>query len=232
MHKRIITLLVGGALLAGCQHINTPHTEAPVATNFEKTEQNKLQSAAHWQVIAEDTARQLRKQLADNPSVAGRPLYIKQSAGDSKFQNAFNQKLMQNLLLSGRTVVKNPGTMGAVTVEVQTDYVRWTDRAKRDPFMGEMTMLTGGLWVLRNIYRHGSPGAAMMGAAVSADIYFAATSKLAKGPRPKHELVVSVVASDVNQFYANTSNVYYTTDKDFHNYASQLASTRLQVKER
>ncbi|NLY16037.1 MAG: hypothetical protein GXZ05_06605 [Gammaproteobacteria bacterium] len=227
MHKRIVTLLAGSILLAGCQNLKVPYTEAPVATNFEKTEQSKLQSAAHWQQIAQDTAAQLAASLPSDK----RTLYIRQSAEDSKFQRAFNQKLMSALIASGYAVMKHSEAMGSVTVEVKTDYVKWADRAKRDAVMGEITMLTGGLWVLRNIYVHGSPGAAMMGAAVSADAYFAANSKLAKGSRPKHELVVSVVASDNNRFYANETNVYYTTEKDFYNYASQLPASRLQVKE-
>lgn len=44
-------VLAGSIFLAGC---TAPFTEAPVATNFEASEQRKLQSAQHWQVIAED----------------------------------------------------------------------------------------------------------------------------------------------------------------------------------
>lgn len=224
MHKRIITLLAGSVLVAGC---TAPFTEAPTATNFKGSEQHKLQSAAHWQTIVNDTARQLMNTLPADK----RTLYIRQSEADSKFQIAFNQKLMNQLIANGYRVMKNPGSINGLDVEVNTEYVRWTDRPKRDPIMGEMTTLTGGLWVLRNIYKHGSPGAAMMASAVSADVYFAANSKFAKGPRPKHELVVSVVASDNERYYANETNVYYTTEKDFRNYAEQqqLKTTRLPV---
>lgn len=223
MHKRIVTLLAGSILLAGC---TAPFTEAPTATNFKQTDQNKFQSAAHWQVIANDSAAELIKTLPSGHP----PLYIKQTAEDSKFQKAFNQKLMQALLAKGYPVMKGLNTPGTLEVEVKTDYVRWKDRPARDPIMGEMTTLAGGLWVLRNIGKHTSAGAAMMGAAVSADVYFAVNSKYAKGPRPKHELVVSTTVSSSDRFYANVTNVYYTTEKDFHNYATQLAPTRLPVK--
>lgn len=223
MHKRIVTLLAGSVLLAGC---TAPFTEAPVATNFKATEQNKLQSAAHWQVIANDTAAQLIRTLP----VGKQPLYIKQSPEDSKFQQAFNQQLISSLIAAGHPVMKHPSTIGGLVVEVQTSHVSWDKRAKRDPVMGEMTTLAGGLWVLRNIYNHGSPGAAMMGAAVSADVYFAANSKYAKGLRPKHELVVTVSASDSDRYYANATNVYYTTAGDFDNYATQLGRTTFKLK--
>lgn len=222
MHKRIITLLAGSILAAGC---TAPYTEAPIATNFKASEQQKLQSASHWQVIADDAAEQLVRSLP----AGKRALYIKQTVGDSNFQQAFNQKLMGSLISAGYPVMKQPGNAD-LEVVVKTDYVRWADRAKRDPVMGEITTLTGGLWVLRNIYRHGSPGAAMMGAAVSADVYFAANSKYANGPRPKHELVVTITASDSRQYYANVSSVYYTTERDFGNYAEQLTATQYKVK--
>ena len=222
MHKRIVTLLAGSILLAGC---TAPFTEAPTATNFKQTDQRKFQSAAHWQMIVDHTVSGLKRNL---PS--GKPLYIRQTPEDSKFQKAFNQKLMQALLAKGYPVMKNLNTPGTLEVEVKTDYVRWKDRPARDPIMGEMTTLAGGLWVLRNIGKHTSAGAAMMGAAVSADVYFAVNSKYAKGPRPKHELVVSTTVSSSDRFYANVTNVYYTTEKDFHNYATQLAPTRLPVK--
>lgn len=216
MHKRIVTLLAGSVLAAGC---TAPFTEAPVATNFKAAEQQKLQSASHWQVIANDTAVQLLRSL---PS-GRQPLYVRQSAQDSAFQRAFNEQLISSLIAAGYPVMKHPLTSGSLEVAVKTDYVTWAKRAHRDPVLGEITTLTGGLWVLRNIYRHGSPGAAMMGAAILADAYFAANSKYAKGLRPKHELVVSVSVSDNDRYYANSTNVYYTTEKDFKNYAVRPA---------
>ena len=42
MHQRILTIIAGTMLLAGCA---APYTEAPTATNFEASKQHKLQSA-------------------------------------------------------------------------------------------------------------------------------------------------------------------------------------------
>jgi hypothetical protein len=223
MRTRIVTLLAGSVLLAGC---TAPFTEAPVATNFKASEQQKFQSAYHWQRIADDTVAELIKTL---PS-ATQPLYIPLSEEDSKFQAAFKQQLRSSLIAKGYPMMKHASSAGTLVLDVSTDYVRWADRAKRDPIMGEISAITGGLWVLRNIYRNVSPGAAMAATAISADAYFAYNSKFAKGARPKHELVVSVSASDSNRYYANTTNVYYTTEKDFHNYASQLPVTKFQAR--
>lgn len=212
-------------LLAGC---TAPYTEAPIATNFKASEQRKLQSAHHWQVIADDAAQQLLKQLEStlckpNQPVCsrglheGKKLYIRPLAKDNQFHRAFKTSMMNSLINANVfRITKNPYDKDVLIIDVTTEYVRWADRARRDPVMGEMTTLTSGLWVLRNAYRNASPGTAMVGAAVSADVYFAANAKYAKGPRPKHELMVSVTASDPQYYYANITNVYYTTERDFH----------------
>lgn len=222
MRKQMVAMLASGFFLSGC---TAPFTEAPVATNFKASEQQKFQSAQHWQMIADDTVEQLVQTLPAGKSA----LYIPREAEDSNFQRAFKQRLMSKLISKGYPVMKN-ATNNTLVLDVKTDYIRWTERASRDPVLGEMTALSGGLWVLRNIYQHTSPGAAMMGAAVSADAYFAYNSKFSSGPRPKHELVVSVSVSDSDRYFANTTNVYYTTERDFHNYASQLPVSTLRVK--
>ncbi len=225
MRKSMALIVAGSLLVTGC---TAPFTEAPVATNFEATEQRKLQSAYHWQVIADDAARQLLQQLEStlctpNQPVCtrglheGKKLYIRPQETDNQFHRAFRTSLMSALIKANVfRITKNPYDKDVLVINVDTEYVRWADRARRDPVMGEMTTLTSGLWVLRNAYRNISPGTAMVGAAVSADVYFAANAKYAKGPRPKHELMVSVTAADQQYFYANVTNVYYTTERDFY----------------
>lgn len=223
MHKRIVTLLAGSILLAGCVG---PYSEAPVATNFKTERQNKLQSASHWQLIAEDTAAELLKSLPNTQQ----PLYVKQTAQQSHFQTAFNQQLISSLIAAGYPVMKNAHTSGVLTVEVKANPVRFSEHSKRTPVVGETTMLAGGLWVLRNLYRNSSPGSAMMGGAVAYDVTRLLNSKNAAGPTPKTELVVTASVSDDNRYYANVSNVYYTTETDWHNYAATLPTVRFELK--
>lgn len=223
MHMRIVTLVASTMLLAGCV---APYTEAPVATNFKTENQKKLQSASHWQLIAEDTSAQLIRAL---PSTQ-QGLYVVQNAEQSPFQKAFNQQLISSLIAAGYPVMKHSNDRSTLTVDVKADPVRFTKNPKRAPLVGEATTLAGGLWVLRNIYRDTSPGAAMMGAAVSYDIYNYLNSQYASGPTPKTELVVTASISDNNRYYANSTNVYYTTDSDWHNYASLLPATNFELK--
>jgi hypothetical protein len=55
---RFVAALLFLPLFAGCA---TPYSEAPLATNFPTSKQQKLQAAAHWNVIAGDVASRFRR---------------------------------------------------------------------------------------------------------------------------------------------------------------------------
>lgn len=206
-------LTASAILLAGCA---APYSEAPTATNFKNENQKKLQSASHWKLIAEDTSAQLVNGLPNKAQA----LYVVQDEKQSPFQKAFNEQLISSLIAAGYPVMKNPNQGYTLTVDVKVDPVRFSEHSKRTPMVGEATTLAGGLWVLRNIYSNTSAGAAMMGAAVSYDIYNYLNSENSNGKTPKTELLVTTTVSDKNRFYVNTSNVYYTTASDWYNYTT------------
>ncbi len=194
MHQRILTIITGTMLLAGCA---APYTEAPTATNFEASKQHKLQSASHWQLIAEDTSSQLISSL---PAEKQR-VYVVQHEQQTTFQKAFNQQLISSLIAAGYPVMKHPNKGYTLTIDVIAEPVKFTTKHKREPKMGEATMLAGGLWVLRNIYNF-------------------INAENASGPTPQTELVVTASVSDNDRYYANSTNVYYTTYNDWYNYTN------------
>lgn len=203
--------LLGAALLcAGCQ---APFTPAPVAINFPYAKQDKLQAASHWQLIAEDTARQLIRSLPDD-----RPLYVSQPATQSPFARVFSQQLISSLLSAGYPVHKRDSG-GVLVVDVNAEPVRFSPNRLQYRYVGTATTLTSGLWVLRNIYRNVSPGAAMVTAAVGLDAAHWYHTEFATGPTPEIELVVNTSVSDRDRFYAQVSNAYYTVDPEWRLYA-------------
>ena len=217
--KTVLASLVCGAvaLMSGCA-TQIQSAETPVPVNFEKQEQQKLQSASHWQTIADDVTGDLRKSLAKTTGVSNK-LHVIQSNEDSMFQKAFNEQLISSLIESGYTVMKAPD-MFTRNVQVKTTPVYFSEKQARNPQLGEATALAGGLWVLKNIYNNVSPGAAMMGAALSYDAYKALNSKY-NTATPQTELVVTVSVSDASRYYANVTNVYYTPGSNLGHYAQQ-----------
>lgn len=204
-------LLASTLFAAGC---TTPFTPVPVAVNFPHAKQEKLQAASHWQLIADDTARQLIRSLPDD-----RPLYVSQPATQSPFARVFSQQLITSLLRAGYPVHKQSTGAGVLVVEVDAEPVRFSPNRLQYRYVGTATTLTSGLWVLRGIYRSVSPGAAMVAAAGGLDAAEWFHSEFARGPTPEMELVVNTTVSDQHRYYARVSDAYYTVDPEWRLYA-------------
>lgn len=213
MKKIIVGLMVGAALLCGC----TPYSEAPVATNFPSQSQLKLQAASHWHLIAEDSAAQLMQSLPHKP-----PLYVLQPAKASQFEKTFSSHLIGILTSAGYPVMRAPAHPDTLTVEVSAVPLRFSEDRLQGKYAGSATVLTGGLWVLRNVYENVSPGAAMMGGALAVDAGYWLRSEYARGATPSTELVVSVSVYNGDRYLAQTNNTYYTSEDNWNLYANAV----------
>lgn len=211
MKKVMAVLVTSSALLSGC---TTPYSAAPVATNPASTEQLKLQAASHWQLIAEDTATQLIAALPQK-----RPMHVVQRAEASSFEKAFNNQLIGILTAAGYPVMRAPDARGTLQLEVSATPLQFSRDRLQGKYAGGATTLTGGLWVLRNIYSNVSPGAGMMAGALTIDATNWLRSEYAAGPTPRTELLVNVSVYNNEQYYAHTNNAYYTSDDNWGLYA-------------
>ena len=55
--KKYLLLAAGLILFSGCT--STKYRESPIAINFEKSYQHKLQSLSHWKLIANDIVKHI-----------------------------------------------------------------------------------------------------------------------------------------------------------------------------
>lgn len=212
MQRRIIMgLLTGSALLGGCAH----YAQAPQPTNFPTQEQPHVQAASHWQLIAGDSARQLMAAMPEK-----QPLHVLRKSGESPFEEAFTAQLVTELTRAGYPVMKNAERPGTLLVELSAQPVQFSANRQRPAAAGELTLLAGGLWVLRNLYENASPGAAMMAGAVAIDAGRWFGAKISGGALvPQTELIVTTSISSHERYYAQTSAAYYTTQSDWGLYA-------------
>jgi hypothetical protein len=192
--------------LAACA---TPYTEAPLATNFPTSKQPKLQAAAHWNVIAGDIAKQISAGLKDK-----RPLFVNQSAVKTGFDRAFTNDLISALVANGYTVLKSPA--GALSVDVDTQVVRFSPNRPQYNHTGLATALTTGVWALHQA--HATTGAVLVAGVASADAYSWFRSEFATGETPQTEIIVTASVSDANQFLARSTSIYYVADADSRMY--------------
>lgn len=132
--------------LAGC--VSTDGVSFPVS--FPAASQYKLKSAAHWQLIAEDVAGQMKQSLmAQNHLQAA--IYLEEPAQPTAFERSLLPMLRAGLLSQGLKV--SVRSQDAAVLKVQVSKVSHV--ASYRP--GTLTLLGGGLLVLREIVRHHSP---------------------------------------------------------------------------
>lgn len=206
---RFVAALLCLPLLAACA---TPYTEAPLATKFPTSKQPKLQAAAHWNVIAGDIAKQISAGLKDK-----RPLFVNQSMVKTGFDRAFTNDLISALVADGYTVLKSPA--GALSVDVDTQVVRFSPNRPQYNHIGVATALTTGVWALRDVKTTvGRVLGAGVAVAASADAYTWFRSEFATGETPQTEIIVTASVSDANQYLARSTSIYYVADADSRMY--------------
>ncbi|NOT16861.1 MAG: hypothetical protein HOP20_02185 [Sulfuriferula sp.] len=187
----------------------------PSATNFATTQQNKLQAGAHWKLIADDLAKTVAAKVSNNQSI-----YLNPPA-KSAFNQAFQSVLLTALVNQGVNVVKQSASAD-VTVDVDTQLVKFSADRQQARYAGTLTALTAGVWAL-----HGATlaGGATAGVALF-DAYTWFHSESASGATPQNEIFVTVTTSDKNRYIGRSSSVYYIADSDQGLYsAAQNAKT-------
>lgn len=198
----VVAALACLSLLAGCA---TPYSEAPLATNFPTTKQSKLQAASHWNVIAGDIAQQMSAGLREK-----RPLYVNLSAVRTTFDRAFANQLISALVAEGFPVRTSPA--GALSVEVDTQAVRFSANRPQYRYVGAPTALMTGVWALHSA--EATVGAVLYAGVAAADAYAWFQSEFATGDTPQTEMIVTISVSDGNQYLARSTNIYYVADSD------------------
>ncbi|MCM2288313.1 MAG: hypothetical protein NDI67_04725 [Sulfuritalea sp.] len=207
---RFVAALLCLPLLAACA---TPYSEAPLATNFPTSKQQKLQAAAHWNVIAGDVAKQISSGLKEK-----RPLFVNQSLVKTAFDRAFTNDLISALVAEGYTVMKSPD--GALSVDVDTQAVRFSPNRPQYNHTGLATAVTAGVWALRDVSLDtaGQVLGAGVAVAAAADAYSWFRSEFASGQTPQTEIIVTTSVSDARQYLARRTSIYYVADSDSRMY--------------
>jgi hypothetical protein len=205
---RFVSALFYLPLFAGCATHYTHYSEAPLATNFPTNKQPKLQAAAHWNVIAGDVAKQISTGLKDK-----RPLFVNQSSVKTAFERAFTNDLISALVADGYTVLKSPA--GALSVDVDTQAVRFSANRPQYNHAGRATALTTDVWALHQAE-----------ATATADAYSWFRSEFATGKTPRTEIIVTTSVTDVSQYFVRSTSVYYVADSDQMLYQATPLTTR------
>ena len=211
--KRVLLPLLACLFFVGC---STRYSEAPRATNFPNTTQDKMQAGAHWQAIANHLADSVVLQVGTKKS-----MFINAPAEKSDFTNAFHSLFLSSLVSKGATVAKVQAAAEA-TVDIKSQIVKFTkDRALVRGMVGVPTALTAGAWAMSGFgaanTTWGTVGLGTGLGAVGLDLYNYFGSKYSS--IPEHVIIVTVNVSDASKYLGSISNVYYIADSDSSLYA-------------
>ncbi len=201
--------------LGGCFYANT--AQAPIATTYPYSEQQRMQAAHHWDVLAGHEASGI---LASN-RLRLRDIYIR---GDinmpegmhvgGEFNRGFEDLLTSRLVSRGASVTTAP-TANSVTLEFHVEVVNHRDRGFIRPPQGAFTALTSGIAVATIPFNQWSePALGLIPAAIGADI--TSGSWTYEG---NEETIITVQAVEGERILYSSSNIYYTNRGDRRHYA-------------
>ncbi len=206
---------VASLLLSGCFYANT--SQAPIATTYPYTEQQRMQAAHHWDVLARHEATS----ILQRERVRNRDLYI--SAADDndvstyrggEFGRGFRSLLTSELVSRGANLTTIPTVNGAI-ITVDVDVVEHRDRGFVRPPTGAFTALTAGVAVATIPINHwAEPALGLIPAGILADITSGSWTNTGN-----EEIIVTTQIIDGERILYSSSNIYYINAGDRRQYA-------------
>lgn len=204
------SFLTGGSaallmvMLGGCAQ-----SPIPVSGNFDLTEQKKVRSAGHWQLVSRDAVKETLKLLDDAGVASNARLAVVPPEKSSGFDKVFHEMLTTELVRSGRRVALSAQNVVQVSYTVQLV----EHKSARPHFVpGIYTMLTAGVGVVYGL-RNQHSDTKMIGALGVAGIADYVSSVNSGGPTHT-ELVLTTTAGTPDQILSRKTDVYYIEDVD------------------
>lgn len=209
-----VVLCAALSVLAACGSNNLPY---PRATMFAGSEQQKLQSANHWDVLARYETEQILSSFGDAAAEA-RPLYL--SAPDenaSPFATAYHDLLISSLVGSGADVMLSPED-ALLTVNYDVQIVEHANREKLPRRPGTYTALVAVAAGLADSSHWGEQGLVLVPIAMATDLWnnFRKDTKAAVT-----EVIITTRIQDTRQITHSDSRIYYFSPEDIAHYRDQ-----------
>ncbi len=206
--------------LSGCLRIPQP-------TTYAYSEQQKMQAAHHWDVLANDVANQVNNELIRQGYIET-PVFVRHSCGipDScgpgetfPFDEGFNDLLTTQLVSFGVPTQAAQEEKGlTVDYKVQVLY----HRANRNQVLrpGTITALTAGIMVFRNAPQE------IINIAAAAAVDLARSYAVMNG---HFEVIITTSIVDDNMYVMRKSDIYYIQDADFWHYKQTEPAAEIEL---
>ncbi len=230
--SRLIYVLLLVAILYGC-------TQVPIPSTYPVSKQYKIQAVHHWDILAEDVAKQIREVLIIK-NITNKPVFVQSDCGSTKepcsshngspFGQAFHDLLITQLVNNNVAVVTDERYALILSSKVQVVY----HRANRDlPKTGAWAFLTAEIFVIREAILYWNIPANI--AAVSGSILAhsaiedSTDSSIFSKKLPHSEIIVTTSIIKDKTYLMRKSDIYYINDADFWNYKASPSVNYIKV---
>ncbi|WP_170833037.1 hypothetical protein [Halomonas arcis] len=207
--------------LGGCFYANT--SQAPIATTYPYSEQQRMQAAHHWNVLARHEANQILKR----ERVRFRNLHIPDASqgathaySGGEFGRGFRTLLTSELVSRGANLTTQPQANSA-EVHIDVEVIKHRDRDFVRPPVGAFTALAGGIAVAAiPINQWAEPALGLIPAAMAADVTSGSWTHTGN-----EEVIITTQILDGEQILYSSSNIYYINSGDRRQYAPDRVPT-------
>ncbi len=217
MVNKIIMLTATAGMLTGCFQVNT--SQAPLPATYPVTQQQKMQAAHHWDVLAEHEARLISASF----SQINKPLYVSGGDASQGFYKGYTNLLTSQLVQNGATVLTT--AQGAATVSFDVTVIKHEDKDNVRAPAGSWTLLAAGVAVAAHaVDKWSEPAKLLIPAAVGADFYSGNWVK-----DSNVEVIITTKVTDQNQIIHSSSNIYYINGGDASHYSPDAPTTTIKL---
>ncbi len=221
MIRSFFFLLFLSCLLSGCGRIPEP-------AGYQFSRQQKMQAGYHWEILAEDTAKEINRELILNDFI-NTPVFVRATCGNenrpceqgetSVFNESFRDLLITKLVGLGVPTC-SVASDEAITVHYKAQTVYHHVNRTRSPKSFLLTALTAGVVVLRN-----AP-AELVSLAAAGAIDTVNSSLVTSG---HFEVLITTSLISEHRYIYRNSNIYYINDADSWHYSPPAAPAVIQL---
>ncbi len=203
-------------LFSGCSRLPEP-------VGYDYSVQQKMQAAYHWEVLANDVANQINRELIRGGFITT-PVFVKETCGSDTepcqadatptFNESFRDLLITRLVDLGVPTATEHDE-NSLTINYKTQLVRHAANRIRTAKPGNITALTTGIMVLRNAPR------ALLSIGLAGAVDLANASFVHAG---HYEVIVTTSIVNHKEYIFRQSDIYYINDQDLWHYAKDNSS--------
>ncbi|MGJ8690677.1 MAG: hypothetical protein ACSHXZ_14270 [Gammaproteobacteria bacterium] len=210
---KMLALFSACSFIAACGTNN--HLPHPRATMFPSAQQQSLQSASHWQLLAENESVEIARSLGNGGGVISPSIYLgtaSNSAGD--FQSAYHNMLLSALVDQDVDVMLSREN-ALFTLDYDVQVVEHDRRALLPPRPGSFsTFLLAGVGIHDAQY-WGDSALILIPAALAGDLWSKFNSDMAASVT---EVIITTRVLDSQQIVHSSNHVYYFDQDDIAQY--------------